>query len=133
MDPPCPAWLGKALAALARRRPPMELLFRFSYNEMKLQYEQACETLGILDQSLYRLRHGGASHDRATLQRSLEAVKKRGRWAADGSVRRYEKGVRLQQIEHQLPAAFLKVCADLSRDLEAYVRSPMTLLPLPWQ
>ena len=49
-----------ALAVLAA------LLFSFPYTELKLQYEKACEAVGIVDQSLYRLRHGGASHDRAT-------------------------------------------------------------------
>ena len=43
----------------------------------------------------YMLRHGGPSHDRALGLRTIQEVKKRGRWAADSSVRRYEKAGRL--------------------------------------
>ena len=46
---------------------------------------------------LYRLRHGGASHDVALQLRSLAEVRKRGCWRSDSSVARYAKPARLNQ------------------------------------
>ena len=47
---------------------------------------------------LYRLRHGGASHDAMRQYRSLPAIQSRGRWQSVKSVRNYEKGSRLAQL-----------------------------------
>ena len=97
-------WLGNQLVYMVRKRPPHTPMFTKPYVEIKSLFEKACGKLQIKDQCLYRLRHGGASHDRATGARPLDAVKKRGRWAAGASVKRYEKSVRLQQVESELPA-----------------------------
>ena len=45
------------------------------------------------------MRHGGASHDIVHNKRHITAVKKRGRWANDLSLKRYAKDVRLQKVE----------------------------------
>jgi len=47
---------------------------------------------------MYRLRHGGASHDAMMKYRSLTSIQTRGRWMAVKSVRNYEKGSRLAQL-----------------------------------
>lgn len=44
----------------------------------------------------YQARHGGATHDRWDKSRSLEEVRKRGRWRSEQSTRRYEKHGKLQ-------------------------------------
>ena len=60
--------------------------------------------MGSVAPSLYKLRHGGPSHDIAAVLRSLATVKKRGRWGTDASVRRYEKGARLaEQMDKLTP------------------------------
>ena len=46
----------------------------------------------------YQLRHGGASHDFACKTRTLRDIKRRGRWATWGSLRRFEMGSRLIQL-----------------------------------
>ena len=46
---------------------------------------------GLGPPALYQLRHGGAGRELATRARPLAEIKKRGRWASDNSVRRYEK------------------------------------------
>ena len=74
-------------------------MFEFKYQELLKQFRAACEELGIRDPSLYRLRHGGASHDAAARLRSIAEIKRRGRWASDSSVRRYEKRTWLQSEE----------------------------------
>ncbi len=58
--------------------------------------------VGLRDPSLYRLRHGGASSDVASKNRTLEQFKRRGRWQADESVRRYTQVERLQAEDAQL-------------------------------
>ena len=44
---------------------------------------------------LYSIRHAGPSNDLMDGQGDVKSVKKRGRWRADESVRRYEKGALL--------------------------------------
>ena len=44
---------------------------------------------------LYALRHGGASEDLLSRQRSISDVKARGGWTSDSSLRRYPKASRL--------------------------------------
>ena len=66
-----------------------------------LEFNAAFKT-GVVDAEIqdyevvpYALRHSGPSGDRASGVRSLGDIKKRGRWGADSSVRRYEKSGRL--------------------------------------
>ena len=47
--------------------------------------------VGHLQLVPYMLRHGGASHDALAGRRSIAAIKKRGRWRSDQSLRRYQK------------------------------------------
>eukprot|EP00974_Lingulodinium_polyedra_P015541 1505344-Lingulodinium_polyedra.AAC.1 len=54
---------------------------------------------------LYQLRHGGPSHDRLHDLRTRGAVKDRGRWASDSSLRRYEAHARVQQVMQKLTPA----------------------------
>lgn len=56
---------------------------------------------------VHQLRHGGASHDFATRSRTLEEVRRRGRWRSWASVRRYEKEPRVAQMLHRLPGPLL--------------------------
>lgn len=52
---------------------------------------------------LHRLRHSCASHDYAGRIRSTEDIRRRGRWKAVNSVRRYAKGATVQQLLASLP------------------------------
>ena len=56
----------------------------------------------------YRLRHGGASYDFQSKSRSLVEIQRRGRWKAYASVRRYEKGGRVNQLLQSLPRDVLQ-------------------------
>ena len=78
---------------------PEAPLFAFRHDVFLRTWKAAVETLNFGDPTPYRLRHGGATHDRATGLRSLRSIKKRGRWHSDASVRRYEKRVRMQVLE----------------------------------
>lgn len=66
------------------------------------------QVLGKIDP--YRFRHGGASHDAVNRLRDLNAIQMRGRWKSAASVRRYQKGARLNQIFGSLPAAVQRSC-----------------------
>ena len=101
LDSPMMKWLPSALIKVLRlrSRKPDEPMFQFTYQELLNQFKEACGALRFSDPSLYRLRHGGASHDAASRLRSIPEIKRRGRWASDASVRRYEKGTWLQSVE----------------------------------
>ena len=47
--------------------------------------------------------------------RSLAEVKKRGRWAADGSVRNYEKAGRVQEVLSKIDNKIVKYGASVRR------------------
>eukprot|EP00973_Karenia_brevis_P006482 882223-Karenia_brevis.AAC.1 len=57
----------------------------------------ACRDLKLeaLKPTLYSLRHGGASEDILRRRRSVQEVKRRGRWTSDASLKRYAKEARL--------------------------------------
>ena len=52
--------------------------------------------LGELD--LYRLSHSGPSADFSQARRRLDEIQARGRWVAAASMRRYQKGGRLNDL-----------------------------------
>ena len=53
------------------------------------------------------MRHGGASHDIVLGKRHITAVRKRGRWSSDQSLKRYAKDKRLQKVELDAGQGFL--------------------------
>lgn len=100
-------WLGPWLLKQAGRRPPTEKLFKFNYGEMVKMFQEAMAEWHLKDPILYRMRHGGASHDIVHGKRHITAVKKRGRWSNDQSLKRYAKDVRLQKVELDAGQEFL--------------------------
>ena len=92
-----------------------------TYERMRMLLTLAMFDMGLADPSLYRLRHGGASHDVAIELRSLAEVKKRGRWVSDSSVRRYSKAIRLQQAENQLSQPLQEWVAAHEPNLASYL------------
>jgi len=91
--------LWDALAALKSARPGATCLWTFSPEQMRQHFKEAFDELGLWeeDPSMYRLRHGGASHDLLTQRRSWVDTQERGRWLTAASLRRYGKRTRLQQ------------------------------------
>eukprot|EP00973_Karenia_brevis_P002864 388771-Karenia_brevis.AAC.1 len=64
------------------------------------------QTLWMFE-SLYVLRHGGASRDALMKLRSLPEIQRRGRWSSLDSVKHYEKHARTQSHLHQIPRSTL--------------------------
>ena len=86
-------WLDPLLRPLATAGDPSEPLWPFSGEEFSATFKRIMKRLGLdhLDQSLHCLRHGGASEDLLGHLRSAAAVKRRGPWRSDSSLRRYGK------------------------------------------
>jgi len=83
------------LLEVVKARAPSEPIFPFSYYDYATIFGKAAKQLGI-PVVPYQTRHSGASLDRQGNHRSLLEVKQRGDWAADSSVKRYERHARLQ-------------------------------------
>ena len=81
-------------------------LFLISAADVSKEFKRAVAALGlgrIGAARLYRLRHAGPFHDFAASCRTLEEMRRRGRWRTWSSVRRCEKGSRLTEVLHRPP------------------------------
>ena len=114
-------WLGPLLGRLkARRRRQLSAqgirredldqqpLWEFSHAEFLEAFRTAARSLDVLwlAETLYVLRHGGASRDALGL-RDLNAIMRRGRWGHISSIKHYEKHGRLQWILGRVDRAVL--------------------------
>ena len=94
-------WLVDLLTMLKQRHRPTDPLLPIGGLEWQKLFGDAQEKLGIVKvlgkQTLYVLRHSGASADAWLRRRSLEEIQRRGRWRAASSTRRYEKGGRISE------------------------------------
>ena len=92
-------WICGLLAALKKRRPGARAIFTCDLGQLESLTKFAVKTLGMeaLRLTPHCARHGGASSDYATSVRPLDGVRRRGRWKAEESVRRYEKAGRLHK------------------------------------
>ena len=114
--------LGQMLARLRLGHPHMPL-FRIDYKQLKKAWEEQLQAEGLQPRSmvLYQLRHSGPSHDRLHNHRPLLEVKRRGRWAADSSIRRYEAHAKIQQefqrLSIQTQARALASMESLEKEL----------------
>lgn len=104
LDSPVLPSLGMMLMKLVKVKKGNDL-FTLDYAQLRHIWEKAL-TLSHLPKNyavLYQLRHAGPSHDRLHKLRSALAVKLRGRWQSDSSVRRYEQHARIQKEMEKLP------------------------------
>ena len=78
---------------LVTSRHPDDMLWPHDGAALSKEFMMACDELhlGCLSPCRYKLRHGGASEDIRANRRSLLAVKRRGRWSDDRSLKRYGK------------------------------------------
>ena len=118
-------WLGSSLEALQRRRKSGPL-WSFESALLTTAVWQAAlmANVGELEPQLYSLRHGGASHDALAHRRPLAAIKRRGRWKADSSVKHYEKAAAAHREAHRLP--------DDAREYAAKVEAHLSEIMLGW-
>ena len=122
LDLPYQQFLGEAMQRHLRlkTRPKEERAFKVTSTEVNQFMTSHWKRLGLLplhDPHLYRLRHGGASHDIACKHRTLQAVQVRGRWMALKSVKNYEKGSRLAQLFGSLSSGTQKRCLEARKTI----------------
>ena len=96
LDFPEHEYLSGVLREWRRDTPPDEKLVPFAQSHLARAFRLSGMILGLdPPPMLYQLRHSGPSADFAGGRRSLDSIKRRGRWRTDASVRRYEKGGRV--------------------------------------
>lgn len=113
------------------RTGPVRRLVPVPYNQLARDFRAVCKKLGFLSigvEHLYQLRHGGASFDVASGHLDIVSAMKKGRWRSMSSVRRYERGGRLNEVlarlaPHQLRAA-RRARTTLAATLEASFSQP---------
>ena len=128
LDSPSRSFLGPLLEQIASQSQPKELLFPWSGAAFNAMFKEAAALVGLESWELtpYILRHSGPSHDWLTKARGLEAIKRRGRWASDLSVRRYEKGSRVMRRLASLDRGRQLLLAEADRLLEGALKDGRT-------
>ena len=99
------AWVKHILYELHRPRHGHKW-FNITLSRYENFFGRANLTLGLQALQLcpHVVRHSSASNDSFHKRRTLKEIKKRGRWAADMSVARYEKeGMLLQALKRVTP------------------------------
>ena len=79
----------------------------------------------------YQLSDTGASTDFATGDRLLLSIRRRGRWMAERSVRRYEKGSQLTRLLRELAPAVRSFCVESAKALPAVLSKRVAPLRFP--
>ena len=89
--------LAPLLQQLRQGKLDHEPLWPHSPDDLIREWHVVVGILGIdeLNPCRYALRHGGASEDLLSKRRSVQDVKRRGRWVSDSSLKRYGKESRL--------------------------------------
>jgi hypothetical protein len=105
LDLPKHQFLGAGLQRLTANREAQAALFQCTPAQLAAALKEGAARLGVPTPPLaYQLRHSGPSIDFADGTRTLAEIKRRGRWRADSSMRRYEKGSQLTRFLRGIPA-----------------------------
>ena len=102
--------LGDRLREYRRGTEAESSIWGFDSKRFDALFATVAEASGVsvLRPHPYSLRHGGASHDYLRARRTLDAVRLRGRWRSENSVRRYLKASRAMKEEQALDVATLR-------------------------
>lgn len=92
------------------------------YEQLAKDFRAACARLNYVSlgiEHLYQLRHGGASFDVASGHLDVVGAMKKGRWPSMSSLRRYERGGRLNEVLARLTPQQLRAARAARRSLAA--------------
>ena len=111
------AWLDAPFRALQAQRAGTAPLWNFDEAEFHTAFCRAAELCGMghLHLTPYHLRHAGPSWDALRRRRTQREIQRRGRWASQTSVQRYERSSRVVAVLQELPADvldFLRRCEE---------------------
>lgn len=131
LDHPERVFLGPLVAAVRQGRRATDPLFEgVDARSFNKHFREAARCLQ-LDVVPYQARHGGASGGRADRFRSLDEVRKRGRWRSEASTRRYEKHGKLQAKLAAMPDKMRRHMGDVAQHIEAIMRLTRRAPPAP--
>jgi hypothetical protein len=119
------AWVARLFLELVRKRPPNSPIFSVSRETVARNVKRACDLLGIECPVLHRLRHTGPANDTLRESKSLEQIRRRGRWASLKSVERYSKTAHIVADLAKLPAEVRKLGEELLANPEAFTKAPI--------
>ena len=123
------AWVAELCPEIWRLAKKGESLFDMSLATLERLFREACSALELkkLRITPHSLRHGGPSTDRYRGHLNLLEIKRRGRWASEASVVRYERHAKLlRQLGKLSPkqqAAARKAAREVPRKLVEALRA----------
>ena len=109
----------RVLRARCRGRAASQRVFLLSVDEYRRQWRAALEKLGFSEGEVgppHVLRHAGAAHLALREQWEMAAIKLRGRWDSDRSLKRYGKQHVVVRMLAALPSHVQKMGAEFLRD-----------------
>jgi len=105
------------MAALKGAAHPNGLVFRLNAANFRRNWHETTGRLGLCEVGPpHTLRHSGASNDVAKKRRTLEEVRRRGRWSQPKSVQRYTKVHLLAQHLSRVPSCVTSSGSAFSQD-----------------
>ena len=102
-----------------------EKVYPFDAAEFRKNFQEAGQLLGFKNLHPYQSRHGGASEDLNSGERDHLAVKVRGRWHTDQSVRRYGKVGKIQKMMTDLSPERMAFCQWSLRSIERVLKGTL--------
>ena len=120
-------YLPDLIARVKVKLPADDFLVNMLPADFNRVFTDICNELGLqrLHPVPYMLRHAGASLDLAMQARTLGKVKRRGRWKADASLKRYAKGGRLAEQWDRLGLNVQRMCSDLHMRIGGILGKPL--------
>ena len=88
--------------------------------------KRACDLLGIDCPVLHRLRHTGPANDTLRGTKSLEQIRRRGRWASLKNVERYSKTAHIVADLAQLDPEVRRIGDELLANPEAFTAAQVS-------
>ena len=117
----------RMMGALAHEVRPDQKVFGVSQDRFRQLWHAALQRLGLSwIGPPHMLRHGGPSFDSYTNRRSLEDIRRRGRWSQIKSVQRYAKAHALTLHYSRLPAELKMRGRQLMIDLHHRIRDEIS-------
>ena len=113
-------WIGEILYHHAQKlSKPTDKVFDFRMEDSGKHLQEVGKRLGLNGVHPYPLRHGGAAEDLNGRLQDHTAVKARGRWSTDTSLRRYTKVGKVQRmmLMNQVSPGALEYCRWSARNL----------------
>ena len=119
-------WVARLFLELARKRSPNSPIFSVSRETVARRVKRACDLLGIDCPVLHRLRHTGPANDTLRGTKSLEQIRRRGRWASLKSVERYSKTAHIVADLAQLDPEVRRLGDEFLANPEAFTAAQAT-------